>query len=583
MDKSLKNILYIISRASEVNKSYVYQIFLSGILKALPSLISIYFLKSIVHNLVNNNNEMLLTVIIAFVVINLIINSVFNILTYKINSKKDMINKRFEELIVEKTATLDFWKIEDPKTLDMKQKAMESIVIQNIIYNVCEVFTKIVSEIIVLLTLATVIYTLNFYIILLLLGIVLINNFLFRKMQKYEYEMFDKLMPINRKYFYFFNMSTDFSYAKDIRLYKAQKIVMDKIKSFNEVSINSMSKIFRNTSKVNSIMIINQGIIMGFTYIYLIYSFNLNKILIDEFFMYLSAVTLFSTTLGNIINTYTSSRHFSNFIENFKKYMEIEVEEYKNSNNISIEKEECEIEFKNVFFKYNSSTDYVLKNLSFKINNKETISIVGVNGCGKTTLIKLLLKLYKPEKGEILLNGVNINDIDTKSYFENFGIVFQDFKLFSMTIKENISPYVDVEDSYILEKINDCGFDIDKASINKIIYKNFDNSGVQLSGGQEQSIAIARALNKKKEVIVMDEPTSALDPKTESIIFDKVNELTKNKTTIFISHRLSSCKFANKIIVMEDGKVVDIGSHSDLINKEGIYSTLFNKQKAFYV
>ncbi len=178
-----------------------------------------------------------------------------------------MINKRFEELLVEKTATLDFWKIEDSKTLDLKQKAIESIVVQNLIYSVCETFTKIISELIVLLTLATVIYTLNIYIICLLVAIVLINNILFRKMQKFEYEMFDKLMPINRKYFYFFNMSTDFSYAKDIRLYKAQKIVIDKIKSFNEISINSMSKIFKNTSKVNSIMIINQGIITGFTYI----------------------------------------------------------------------------------------------------------------------------------------------------------------------------------------------------------------------------------------------------------------------------------------------------------------------------
>ncbi len=299
--------------------------------------------------------------------------------------------------------------------------------------------------------------------------------------------------------------------------------------------------------------------------------------------MYLSAVTLFSTTLGNIINSSTSSRQLSNFVDNFKNYMDIQCEHYENNKSIAPNEDKCEIEFKNVFFKYNTDTDYVLKDVSFKINDKETVSIVGVNGCGKTTLIKLLLKLYKPNKGEILLNGININDIDTKSYFENFGIVFQDFKLFSMTVKENISPYVDVEDSFILDKINDCGFDIDKKYVNKIIYKNFDNNGVQLSGGQEQSIAIARALNKNNKAIVMDEPTSALDPKTESIIFDKVNDLTKNKTAIFISHRLSSCKFANKIILMEDGRVIDSGSHSELIIKDGLYSTLFNKQKQFYI
>lgn len=260
-------------------------------------------------------------------------------------------------------------------------------------------------------------------------------------------------------------------------------------------------------------------------------------------------------------------------------------DEKRMGKHIELEKDIEEIEFKDVCFTYPRQQNEVLKNISFKISKGECVSIVGLNGAGKSTLIKLLCRLYKPTSGEICVNGININDYDIDSYNKHISCVFQDFKLFGYSIKENIIPDDGNEDEAI-RLINALGMkdkiDSLKDGINTMLNKQLSDDGVELSGGQAQKIAIARALYKGSDIVILDEPTSALDPKSEADIYENFNRLTKDKTALYISHRMSSSTFCDKILVIDGGVITDYDSHANLMKKDCLYKTLFNKQAANY-
>jgi ATP-binding cassette subfamily B protein/ATP-binding cassette subfamily C protein len=243
------------------------------------------------------------------------------------------------------------------------------------------------------------------------------------------------------------------------------------------------------------------------------------------------------------------------------------------------------IEVKNVSFSYPRSESLILDDLSFQINKGEKIAIVGLNGAGKTTLIKLLCGLYKPTSGEILVNDCPINEYDYNSYINNIGAVFQDFKLFAYSIKDNISrQHSELEINKVVEQL-----DLQKVinnlpdGIDSYYTKNLYESGVELSGGEQQKIAIARALIKDSSLVILDEPTSALDPLAEATIYEHFNQLTKDKTAIFISHRMSSSVFCDKILVIDSGKKASFDSHLNLMkDKESLYYKLFSTQAKNY-
>ena len=230
-----------------------------------------------------------------------------------------------------------------------------------------------------------------------------------------------------------------------------------------------------------------------------------------------------------------------------------------------------------------------MKNVSIRIVSGELLSIVGLIGAGKTTFIKLLCRFYQVTSGEILLNGINIWEYDYREYMQMISAVFQDFKLLALSIKENITLEKSghFDDDKLLPLISKVGLGEKirnlKAGINTPVFKHFDVSGFIPSGGDQQKIAIARALFKNSPIVILDEPTAALDPIAEFEIYKQFNDLVRGKTAIYISHRLSSCKFCDKVAVFSDGHIVEYGTHDDLIEREdGIYFKLFNTQAQYY-
>lgn len=246
-----------------------------------------------------------------------------------------------------------------------------------------------------------------------------------------------------------------------------------------------------------------------------------------------------------------------------------------------------EIEFRNVSFKYPSSEEYVMKNLSLKFDIGQRLAVVGQNGSGKTTFIKLLCRLYDPTEGEIYLNGIDIRQYDYRQYMDIFSVVFQDFKLLSFSLGQNVAADADYDAVWANECLNKTGFGERLQTLPKgldtCLYKDFEKEGVDISEGEAQKIALARALYKDAPFVIMDEPTASLDPIAESEVYEKMNEIVGDKTAVFISHRLSSCRFCNDIVVFHEGRLIQHGSHDSLIaDKEGKYYELWNAQAQYY-
>lgn len=324
------------------------------------------------------------------------------------------------------------------------------------------------------------------------------------------------------------------------------------------------------------------------SYGYLAYQIIKGLISIGDFTMYLSAMTQFSTAMNDTMKSILNIKQYSYYYEALDQYINVPAK-MRESQKLPIPDGSYELEFRNVSYKYSGQSVYALRNINIKLAPGEKLSIVGENGAGKTTFAKLLCRMYDPTEGAILLNGQDIREMDYDQYLSIISAVFQDFKLFSFTIKENIcfSEVEDSQDDEINKIMVESGLGEKIAKLDKGIhthvYKNFETDGFEPSGGEGQKLALARAIYKDAPIVILDEPTSALDPRAEYEIYQKFNDLVLGKTAVYISHRLSSTRFCDHIAVFHQGEIIEYGSHQDLLEKDGYYTELFNMQAQFYV
>ncbi len=303
---------------------------------------------------------------------------------------------------------------------------------------------------------------------------------------------------------------------------------------------------------------------------------------------YIGAITNLFLGISKFFGTLGTMRTNSSFLNTNFELLDIPNSMYKGS--LTTEKRsdrQYEVEFKDVSFKYPDSETYALRHANVKFRVGSRLAVVGMNGSGKTTFIKLLCRLYDPTEGQILLNGIDIRKYKYDDYIRIFSVVFQDFQLFAMPLGENVAGAATFDRERVMKCLKNAGFE-DRVKtmphgLDTNLYKDLDNEGVDVSGGEAQKIAIARALYKDAPFIILDEPTAALDPIAEAEIYSKFNDIVGNKTAIYISHRLSSCKFCDEIIVFHDGAIIQHGAHEELISdKNGKYYELWNAQSQYY-
>ena len=405
-------------------------------------------------------------------------------------------------------------------------------------------------------------------------------------MNRMWFKATDEYSRLDRIFYYFINMFSDYNTGKEIRLYKEQNLIehtaTDKLLTDGEKILKKASL---NSAKSSSFVAI-LGALVGFG----IYLFIGVKGLYGLFGI--GSLVLYCGSFMQIINgimkmavTFGKTEEMVPLVNYYFDIMNTEDEMPYGAEKLDLT-DKFEIEFKDVSFKYPNAENYSLRNINIKINDGEHLAVVGRNGSGKTTFIKLMCRLYDATEGEILINGINIKAYTKESIISLYSVVFQDFKIFSTTLAQNVSACKD----YDRDKLFDV---LDKANVkdrvlkmedkeNAYLYKDLHKSGAEISGGEAQKLALARALYKDAAVVILDEPTAALDPIAENDIYSRFNSFVQNKTAIYISHRLSSCVFCNRIAVFDQAELVETGTHSELLNSGGKYAELWNAQAQYY-
>ncbi len=374
--------------------------------------------------------------------------------------------------------------------------------------------------------------------------------------------------------------------AKDIRLYQMTAMLQNYIRLAFCGKDNRYTEFARSNGKNSALISLLNRIAEMTAFLFIVIQAASRVIGVGDIMLYTGAINRFSSDLVTLIGTTNTFAARQDYLDAYNDFLDKEYPE--DSGDLSIDfsdVDKLEFELRNLSFSYPESEHLILDNLSLKFHLNETTAIVGQNGAGKTTLIKLLCRLYEPTKGEIVLNGININRYQKAEYLKLFSVVFQDFQLFSFNLDENIACGYDMDE----EKVWKCLEDVSlkdrvlalKEGIKTKLF-NDNGEGVNLSGGEAQRVAIARALYKDAPFVILDEPTAALDPIMEMGIYADLKNLTANKTSIFISHRMGSCKFCDRIYVLEGGKLLEDGTHEILMDKQGLYAKLFSAQEKYY-
>ena len=543
--------------------------------------------------------------------------SLLNQIASSINSScSEYFNEYFDIQLSDFSMSIDYELTEDPEILDQKNRAKEGMSwyshnvpgILDPIFDIASSLVILIGLIVLMAKTAPILIPIQFV-------SALISYLIQKKIMKIELESFSQQAKLNRVFGYVFFEISDFSYGKDIRLYDSAELFTQKQEEINRAQNKvwmRQSKGVRTQSNKDALV----TVIFNFlNYFYIGYLAVKKLISVGDFSMCVSSVSELQGAINQIMSLYLRFNQNANYAKEYLKYLDcpkdLALKSKKGSRKI-LPGQNHEIEFRDVSFKYPRSENFVLQNLNLKIPAGQHLALVGLNGEGKTTLIKLLCRLYQVTQGQILVDGVNINEYDEEEYKKLFAVLFQDFNIFAFSVRENVAfeegdfgegDFVPVTgdgaggvktaaQSAIDEKVDTA---LKKAGIYDFIQtlpyknatpinKNFDEKGTEFSGGQKQKVGIARAIYKDAPIVILDEPTAALDPLAEAEIYEKFNEnLANGKTALYISHRLSSCKFCDKIAVFSEKQVKEYGSHAELMeNPAGLYYKMFTTQAKNY-
>ncbi|MEG2291719.1 MAG: ABC transporter ATP-binding protein [Romboutsia sp.] len=377
--------------------------------------------------------------------------------------------------------------------------------------------------------------------------------------------------------------------GKEVRAYSAQQYLESTYCKYYNNLRKVISEKVRYIMKIDSVYSVLKLIKVILLYGVAVYEFSRGNVTIGSFAIYVGAIQLFAESLKQMLSSFNELIGITMYYDTYQEFMNIpENMTVSGTKDLENSKQEgIRIEFQDVWFKYPNQENYTLKGINLSIEPYEKVALIGENGSGKTTLVKLLLRLYEPESGKILVNGVDIQTYTYISYMKLFAPVFQDFKLFAYTLKENIAFDKEVTDDEVYKCLDEVDLEQKIRSyskgLNSYLTKEFSEEGIDLSGGEKQRLAIAKATFKNAVIAVLDEPTAAIDPISENRIYKKVRYLFDKNAILYISHRMSSVTFCDKIIILDKGEINEMGTYSELINKKGMFWDMYEKQREKYI
>lgn len=430
---------------------------------------------------------------------------------------------------------------------------------------------------------SVLLYKVNYFMILLILLTCVCEFFLLKILKTKQSETTDNYSKLSGKFEYFYKLSKNAEASKDIKLYGFSDYLVKTAADFIYQIEHINAKYTKQSAAISGVRALLNLVRELVAYAYLTYLVLKNRLSVSEFIFCFGIITGFSNWIMNLVFSFMEISRCCTDCALYREFVEESVSEGKPEVDFG---EVRSIEFSNVFFTYPASDTETIRNMSFKVNKGENIAIVGENGAGKTTAIKLLCGLYYPSEGDILINGRSSKEFSSDSYFDLFSAVFQDYCFMPMTIAENITA----EQSYDKERLFAA---FDKAGItdkinslsereNTLMVKDVYKNAADFSGGEKQKLLLAKAVYKNAPVLILDEPTAALDPISENELYLKYNELTEDKISFFISHRLSSTRFCDRILFIKDGAVAESGTHEELMAKKGAYYRMYQTQSMYY-
>lgn len=537
------------------------------------------------------NTIIMYTVIICLImmILDVISTTCYNSFEFEYRKTEGYVEKKR----MDKLFHTDFKNMESPDFLDYAQRAKTALNRGKGFHGVLYQSRNFIAQGTLMILSAALIGIQNLLMMIIFIvisfGIVKISSF-FTKRDKIKFS--DAMAPTWRKMNYLESTTKNFDFAKDIRLFNMSNAFFNQLSGVNE-TYKELNRKHHNRMvlwevSLGSVLIV-QKILM---YTWLVYNVVTGAYQISDFVLYVGLVSTFHASVGYVNWIYSDMRTNSLMINDYRNFVDWkedrETADEKDGHITEINLDKFEFRFENVSFKYPGHDNYVLKNVNLTIKNGAKLAVVGVNGAGKTTFIKLMMKLYEPSEGRILLNDVDIKEYNREEYFKLFSPVFQNVECFAMPIYQNIS--FAEEDKTDMNKINEVleqsGLSEKINSYEKGIHTNllkiFDKEGIDLSGGEKQRLAMARALYKDGKVVILDEPTAALDALAEDRMYREFKNMIHGKTAVFISHRLGSTRFCDKIVMFEDGTIVEEGTHEELMAKNGKYAYMFGIQSQYY-
>jgi ABC-type multidrug transport system fused ATPase/permease subunit len=505
------------------------------------------------------------------------------------------------EKVASKALTIPYQEGESKTFLDAKERAAHSL---DYLWQLKDVLMALGSALVTLISAGIIILLWNWWLLPILLGLNLVSLPLLKRLRELEIDNNERSNPEARAFRYFTEISRDFRYAKDLRLYNGVELMIERSKK-------SMDRILA----VNHEYFTKNGILDGLI---------LTLVEFQSMIVFLilgTALFVGSITVGNFVLIYNAARQFGRVLSvlfeqgrvlltidlelaSFLKFMRLPDESRSAAPSVemsvteridqAIDLAKCGevmLEVRDVCFAYPGSEQMILDHLSLEVLSSQTVALVGRNGAGKSTLVKLICRLYPPSSGEILLNGVNILDISLDVYYQLLSVTFQDFQLMPILLSENISSLLKGEqtlkdESQIRQVLAETDMltwaEGQKGGIHTPLTRLIDEDGAIPSGGQEQKLAIARNIFHQGTLMILDEPTSALDPRSEEQVFGLMLELTRNRSAMFVSHRLSSTRYADHIFVLDQGRLIQEGVHEALMAEEGLYREMYQAQASQY-
>ena len=572
---------------------------------SLQPFITIWFSARIVDELTNHcRKDYIASYVICVITINFICIVFQNVLLHICNEKESQMWIWFEKVFSDKQMSLDYDDLEDVSIQKQRQEVEENLFmfgngLAQLVWGT-SVMVKVFVNIFVALLMSGTLFISKTgekivdhpIWIVAILGCITLCGFSNYKATRKENSLFmkwcDNSLWFNRTFMFFgHELYTNLERAKDVRIYRQDTLAIKKIEE-----LEAWGKAEKKNSFHMAFFQSVAGFIVGLgncaCYLFVAIKAFLGAYGVGSVVQYVSVLTRLGDGIRDLMFMVSDNELYCAHLKKMYDYLDIPNHMYQGS--LTVEKREDNeyyIEFRNVSFKYPRTENYVLRNVNLKFKIGEKLAVVGMNGSGKTTFIKLLCRLYDPTEGEILLNNVDIRKYDYKEYMSIFSVVFQDFKLFSFGLGQNVSASFHYNEELAKKCLEKAGFygrlQSMKKGLETSIYKDLDEEGVEISGGEAQKIALARALYKNAPFIILDEPTAALDPIAEYEVYSKFNEIVQDKTAIYISHRLSSCRFCDVIAVFDGGQIVQRGVHDRLLqDTHGKYYELWNAQAQYY-